>query len=90
VPSVNVPVAVNCAVVPSGMKALGGVVEIATNWAGVTVSRVLPETVPLAAEIVVCPVAFEVAKPAELIVATADADDAQVTALVMSSVLPFE
>ena len=89
-PSVNVPVAVNCSVVPSGMEGLGGVTEIATSWAGVTVSTVLPETVPLVAEIMVCPVAFDVAKPGEVIVATAVEDDAQETALVMSSVLPFE
>jgi hypothetical protein len=90
VPSVNIPVAVNCSVVPSGMDALGGVTEIATNWAGVTVSTVLPDTPPLAADMVVCPTAFDVATPAELIIATADEDEAQVTELLMSSVLPFE
>ena len=90
VPSVNVPVAVNCVVVPSGMEALSGVTEIATNWAGVTVSTVRPDTVPLVAEIVVCPVAFDEARPAELIVAIAEEDEAQVTELVMSSVLPLE
>lgn len=90
VPSVNVPVAVNCCVVPSGMEALGGVTEIATNWAGVTVSTVVPATVPLVAEIVLCPVALDVARPAALIVAVAAEDEAQVTELVMSSVLPLE
>lgn len=90
VPSVNVPVAVNCSVVPSGIEALSGVTEIATSCAVVTVSTVLPDTVPLVAEIVVCPIAFDVHTPPVLIVAVAKEDEAHVTALVMSSVLPFE
>lgn len=90
VPSVNVPVAVNCCVVPSGTEALSGVTEIATNFAAVTVSTVLPDTVLFVAEIVLCPMAFDVTRPAALIVATAEEDEAQVTEFVMSSVLPLE
>src|SRR5262252_3578707 len=57
---------------------------------GVTVSPVLPLTAPSVAEMVVAPAATAVASPAGLIVATAVADDANVTWLVRSSVLESE
>jgi hypothetical protein len=89
VPSVNIPVAANDCCVPNGIDDVGGVTEMETNWAAVTVSSVDPENPPLVAEIVVVPAIFEVASPPALIVATPEADDAQVTELVRTVVLPF-
>ena len=66
--------AVNCSVSPLAMLGLAGVTAIDTNVAEVTVSVVLPEMLPLVAEIVVLPAAAELASPCEppalLIVAT--------------------
>ena len=55
-----------------------------------TVSVVLPVTDPEVAEIVVVPPATPVARPDALTVATAGADDAQVTCSVRFCVLPSE
>jgi hypothetical protein len=44
--SVYVPVAVNCCVLPLAIEGVAGVTAIDTNVAAVTVSVVLPETVP--------------------------------------------
>jgi len=55
--SVYTPVAVNCCVVPSAMLGLAGVTWIVTRVAGVTVSRVDPETPPSEAVIVTEPAA---------------------------------
>ena len=46
VPSVYVPVAVNCCVPPLAIDGFAGVTAIDTSVAAVTVSVVLPETVP--------------------------------------------
>jgi hypothetical protein len=85
-PSVKVPVAVNCCVVPSGMDGIAGVTTIETKAAGVTVNAVVPETEPEAAVIVVVPVVVLVASPwlaeALLIVTTLEAEEAQVTDVV--------
>ena len=77
--SVNMPVAVNCLVVPRAMLGLVGVSWIETSVAGVTVSVVWPDTPENVAVIVVEPVAPEVASPVELIVATAVLDESHVT-----------
>ena len=87
-----VPVAVNCLDVPSAMLELVGVTAIEISVAGVTASVALPETLPDVAEIVVEPVATEVANPFEpaalLIAATAVLDDFQVTPVVRFCVDP--
>ena len=58
--------------------------------AAVTVSVVLPETVPDAAVIVTDPTATEVARPLELTAATEADDDVQVTESVSSWFVPSE
>jgi hypothetical protein len=45
-PSAYVPVAVNCSVLPLTIDGFAGVTAIDTSVGGVTVSVVLPETVP--------------------------------------------
>ncbi len=78
--------AVNCSVRPFATLGLAGVTEIDTSVAEVTVSVVLPEMDPLVAEMVVLPVAAELASPCEppalLIVATPVLLEAQVTCVV--------
>ena len=92
--SENVPVAVNCCVVPLRMFGLVGVTAMDTSVAEVTVSVVDPDTPPDVALIVVEPAAAEVASPlvpAELLMAaTAAADEFQVTAVVRSCVVLSE
>ena len=46
VPSLKVPVAVNCSVFPMAIEGFAGVTAMDANVAGVTVSVVLPETEP--------------------------------------------
>lgn len=62
-PSVNVPVAVNCWVVPKGRVGMAGVTAIETTAAGLTVNNVVPETTPELAVMVVVPVAALIASP---------------------------
>ena len=81
--SVNVPVAVNCCPVPSGIDGMAGVIAIDTSWAGETVRVVDPSTEPDVAEIVVVPRAALLAIPAAEIEATVLADELQVTVEVM-------
>src|SRR5438309_9865981 len=50
-PSVNVPVAVNCCVVPSGIEGFVGVTAIETSAAAVTVNVALPAIEPAVAVI---------------------------------------
>ncbi len=63
VPSLKVPVAVNCCVVPRAIAGLAGVTAIDTRAAAVTVSVVEPETEPEVAVMVVDPAATLVARP---------------------------
>jgi hypothetical protein len=83
VESEYVPVAKNCLVVPFAMLGLAGVTAIDDSVALVTVSVVVPDTVPRVAVIVVEPTATDVASPLEpavlLIVATDTAEELQVT-----------
>ena len=65
-PSVNVPVAVNCCFVPSAIDGLGGVTAMDASAAAVTVNVVVPVTEPEVAVIIVEPVLTLVAKPREL------------------------
>jgi len=92
--SVYVPVAINCCVVPRAMFGFVGVTAMDTSVAEVTVKEVVPEMLPDAAVIVVCPVATEVASPLEpealLMVAMAVFEESQVTDLVISRVVLSE
>jgi len=81
-PSLYVPVAVYCCVVPSGIVAFPGVTAREVNTGGVTVSIADPLIVPEVAVIVAVPCATLVARPLLLTVATLVADDVQVTVLV--------
>jgi len=82
-PSLYVPIAVNCSVSPFGSVELLGVTAIDTRAAAVTASGAEPETLPSAALTVVEPGAVAVARPfdpeALLMVATAPAEELQVT-----------
>src|ERR1051326_5166117 len=77
--SLNVPVAVNCLVVPMAMLGFAGVTAIETRVALVTVSEVVPLTAPDAAVIVAVPGPVLVARPEALIEATLTFDDDQIT-----------
>ena len=84
--------AVNCAVVPSGILGMAGVTVIEAKAAGVTVKAVDPLTVPAVALIVVCPRETLAACPmlgaVALMVATLGTDELHATDIVTSSVLP--
>ena len=84
VPSLKVPVAENCCVAPVPIDGLAGVTAIETSVAVdvgggiVTVSVVIPVTVPLVAEMTVVPTATAVARPPEAMVAVAGVAESQV------------
>lgn len=84
--------AVNCAVVPSGILGIAGVTVIETKAAGVTVKAVDPLTVPAVAVIIVWPRETLAACPmfgaVALMVATPATDELHATEVVTSSVLP--
>ena len=65
-PSVNVPVAVNCCFVPSAIDGSGGVTAMDASAAAVTVNVVVPVTEPEVAVILAEPLLKLVAKPGEL------------------------
>jgi hypothetical protein len=65
-PSVNVPVAVNCCIVPSAIDGSAGVTAIDASMAAVTVNVVVPVTEPEVAVIFAEPLLKLVAKPGEL------------------------
>ena len=85
--SLNVPVAVNCLVLPTAMLEFGGVTAIATKLAPVTVKLALPVTDPEVAEIVACPAANALTRPEESTEAVLLAEEDQLTA-VSNCVLP--
>jgi hypothetical protein len=86
--SLNVPVAVNCWVVPLAIDGLLGATAIETNVAAVTASvAALLVTPPDIAVMLDVPVATPVAKPAELIVATEGAAEFHVAIAVRFCVL---
>ncbi len=62
-PSVNVPVAVNCCVIPKGRAGIAGVTAIETNVAVVTVTVADPLIVPEVAVMLVLPAATLLATP---------------------------
>ena len=87
-PSVKVPVAVNCWVCPLAIKRLAGVTENNTSAGGMTDSSVVPLMDPEAALIVVLPTATPVTRPPVEIVATDVVFEFHVTKLVRFRVLP--
>ena len=87
-PSVKVPVAVNCWVAPEGMVGIAGVTAMETRTAGVMVKVVEPVIEPDVAEIDVLPMAMLVAIPAVLTVAMVGSNVDQVAVAVRSRVLP--
>jgi hypothetical protein len=87
-PSEYVPVAANCCVVPKGIVLFAGVTAIDSRARGVTARAVPPLTVPLTALIVVLPDASPLASPPAVIVATVVEEEAHVTVVVRSFVVP--
>ena len=85
--SLNVPVAVNCLVVPTAMLGFAGVTVTPTNTAPVTVNDAIPETEPEVAVMVAVPAPTPVVMPVPSMVAILEADADQVT-LVSNWVLP--
>ncbi len=78
--SVKMPVALNCRVRPLARLGLPGVTWMAVSSAPVTVNVVVPETVPIAAEIVALPTAAALASPPDAaMVATAVFEELQAT-----------
>jgi len=83
-PSVKVPVALNCCFVPSRMEGLPGVTARDAKTGGVTVRVVEPLTDPKEAVIAVVPWARLVASPWLLMVATGVLEEFQLTEVVRS------
>lgn len=86
-PSLYVPVAVNCWVVPAAMDGLVGLIEIEVSTGAVTVSVADPLIEPEVAVIVVAPRAIAVASP-PLTVATEPTDELHVAVAVRFCVEP--
>src|ERR1700691_2112106 len=78
-PSLYVPVAANCWLVPLAIDALPGLTDNDTNTGAVTAKLAEPVMVPEVAVIVVVPGARLVAKPALVTVAIVVADEVHVT-----------
>lgn len=81
------PTAANCLVVPTAIEEPGGVTDIDTSVAPVTVSDAVPLTEPEVAVIVDVPAPTPVPKPAEVIVATL-VDELDQVRFVNNCVLP--
>lgn len=90
VPSVYLPVAVNCRYVPGFIVGLAGVTVMDVRVAAETCRVVAPLTLPEAAVIVVDPCALVVARPLLAITATVVDDEVQVAVLVRSIMDPSE
>ena len=87
-PSVKVPVAVNCWVVPSGICGIAGVTAIETSAAGVTVKVVEPLVEPAVAVTLALPWLTLVANPWPSTVAILLSAELHLADVVRSSVLP--
>jgi hypothetical protein len=85
---VKVPCAANAAFIPEGTVAVTGLTVIETAAAGLTVRRVDPWTAPSVAVIDDMPTETDVPRPAELMVATVEVPEAQLTDAVTSCWLP--
>src|SRR5580693_2661561 len=88
VPSVNVPIALNCSVPSASIEALFGVTAIDARFAIVTVTLVVPLMLFKAAVIVTVPGATPVTSPVLETVASLVSEEDQSTVLVMVFVLP--
>lgn len=91
VPSENVPVAVNCCKVPSGIDGLAGVTVMEVTDALVTVSAALAKTAPEVAVMTDVPAASPMARPGApftLMPATEGFPEVHCTEPVMFCVLP--
>ena len=87
-PSVKVPVAVNCWVCPLAINGLAGVTDRETRAAAPTVSDAEPVMLSDTALMLAVPGATELSRPAAVIVATAGFVDVQKTDAVRSLALP--
>ena len=87
-PSVNVPVAVNCCVMPSGIEGIAGVMAIETNAAGVTFTVVEPTIEPEVAVTPALPSLTLLARPWLSTVAMPLCAESHLADVVKSSVLP--
>ena len=88
-PSLNVPVAVNCSVEAIFNEPEGALTAIDCSVAAVTVSTTAFDTTPLCVAVtLVVPAVSPVANPAAVIVATAVLEELQVAELVRFCVLP--
>jgi hypothetical protein len=87
-PSLNVPVAVNCGVTPSGSVGIAGVTAIEISVAAVTVTFAEPLIEPEVAVTPVLPSATLLAVPRLLTVATLGVALLQIAVAVRSRVLP--
>lgn len=90
VPSVKVPVAVNCVVKPWGALGLTGVTPIDTRVAGVIVTLWVPDTLPSVALSTAVPGVTAVTSPVALTEPTCGESDVHTTEFVMSCVVPSE
>ena len=86
--SVNVPVAMNCWLVPSAMAGIAGVTAIDTSTAGLTVRVVVPVIEPDVAVALVLPTLALAATPCALTLVIDTSAVLHDTVFVMSSVLP--
>jgi hypothetical protein len=87
-PSLYVPVAANCCVVPFAIVVPVGVTDMDTNSGAVTETLVDPKTVPDVAVILELPNRSPITNPLALTGATAGTEDAHVADAVRSCVLP--
>jgi hypothetical protein len=79
VPSLNVPIAVNCCTVPAGSEGFAGVTAMDDRTALVMVTTMLPLVLPDVTVIVAVPAARAVTKPLLSTVTTFVSEDVQVT-----------
>ena len=89
-PSVRVPVAVNCCVTPAATDGEPGVTLIDASTGAVTVNVAVPFTPPEVAVIVEVPCALLVARPPAAMVAVAALEELHVAELVRFWVEPSE
>jgi hypothetical protein len=89
-PSLKIPVAVSCWVMPKAMVEVEGLTAMEERVAEVTVNGAVPVTEPAVAAIIVWPEATLEAVPLEPMAATAEREVAQLTDAVRFCVLPSE
>lgn len=90
VPSVKVPMALNCSSIPDGMDALLRTTDKETIAAAITDTVVDPLTPEVAAVMLTVPWAKDESSPAALIAPTFVFEEPQLTVVVRSRVLPSE